>query len=51
MFFPRDINQIILQNDGLGNLANSITTEKTPNSKKVFFLVFYFYNSYLDSSW
>ena len=39
MFFPRDINDIILNNSPLSSLAHSITTTRSPNKKKVFFLV------------
>ena len=38
MFFPRDINDIILNNSPLSSLAHSITTTRSPNKKKVFFL-------------
>lgn len=45
MFFPRDINQIVMESGSLQNLAKSVSTERKANSKKIFFLVFLFYYS------
>lgn len=39
MFFPRDINSIILERSPLPQLANSVSTTRQPNSKNLFFLV------------
>ena len=39
MFFPRDVNEIILDSSPLTSLAKSVTTVRSPYRKKVFFLV------------
>lgn len=39
MFFPRDINSIILERSPLPQLAKSVSTTRQPNSKNLFFLV------------
>ncbi len=39
MFFPRDVNEMILSSSPLTSLAKSVTTVRSPHRKKVFFLV------------
>ena len=43
MFFPRDVNDMIMSSSPLTQLAKSVTTSRGPNRKKVFFLVWYYY--------
>ena len=39
MFFPRDINDIVMQSDPLNGLAKEIISDKKRGGKKLFFLI------------
>lgn len=39
MFFPRDINDIVMQSDPLNGLAKEIVSDKKRGGKKLYFLI------------
>lgn len=39
MFFPRDINEIVMQSDPLNGLAKEILCDKKRGGKKLYFLI------------